>query len=390
MLYQPAEDSYLIQKEVQHLAKGRVLEIGIGSGILSDTAAKLKRVKSVLGVDIKKEAVEHCRAEVKSKKCKFLVSDLFDKVPKQKFDTIIFNPPYLPEQEGELWELQTDISGGKQGYEIVDRFLSSVNDYLDDDGVVLLLFSTLTGKAKVEEFIAHNMMEYDELSKLKIAWEQLFVYRIVKSRLRKMFEKKGVKGLSTFSRGHRGIIYTGKFKGKKIAIKVQRTDIDAKETVNNEVVQLKVLNKKGIGPKVLFSGKDYFAYTFVEGDFIFDYIDRKDVKKADVLGVLTDVFEQMYLLDHLKLNKEEMHHPVKHIIVGKKNKPVLLDFERCRPRPKVHNVTQFCQFVMSGRILPHLKRHNLKISMLDMMKYSKEYSKRRTRGNFEKILGLLK
>ncbi len=390
MIYAPAEDSYLIQKEIQRLAKGKVLEIGIGSGILSETAAKLKGVTSVLGVDIKKEAVAHCKAEVKSKRCKFLVSDLFGKVPKQKFDTIIFNPPYLPEQEGELWELQTDVSGGKHGYEVVDRFLSSVNDFLTDKGVVLLLFSTLTGKSKVEEFIAQNMMEYDELSKLKIAWEQLFVYRIKKSKLRKTFEKKGVKSLRAFNRGHRGIIYTGKLKAKKIAIKVQRTDIDAKDTVDNEVKQLRVLNRKGIGPKVIFSGKDYFAYNFVEGDFIFDYIDRKDVKKADVIKVLVDVFEQMYVLDHLKLNKEEMHHPVKHVVVGKKNKVTLLDFERCKPRNKVHNVTQFCQFVISGRMLPHLQRHNLKISMLDMLKLSKGYSRHKTRENFENILGLLK
>ena len=149
MLYQPAEDSFLIQKEVKRLAKGRVLDMGVGTGILAETALKSKKVKSVLGVDIKKEAIDHCKENIKSRKVTFILSDLFTKVPKpktkaQKFDTIIFNPPYLPEQEGELWELKTNISGGKEGFEIISRFLDSVNDYLADNGTFVLLNSNIS------------------------------------------------------------------------------------------------------------------------------------------------------------------------------------------------------------------------------------------------------
>ena len=51
-----------------------------------------KKVKSVLGVDIKKECVEHCKATIKSKKARFIVSDLFDKVPK-KYQKMYEKPP---------------------------------------------------------------------------------------------------------------------------------------------------------------------------------------------------------------------------------------------------------------------------------------------------------
>ena len=390
MIYEPAEDSFLIQKEVKRLAKGSVLDMGTGSGILAETALKSKKVKSVLGVDIKKEAVEHCRKKIKNKKAKFIVSDLFSKVPRQLFDTVIFNAPYLPEQKGEIWELSTDVAGGKHGYEIIERFLSAVNEFLASDGIILLLFSTITGKNKVDSLIEQHMMQSDQLNKLKIAFEQLYVYRITKSRFRKLVEKQGVSKIKPLSKGHRGLIYTGKWKNKKVTIKVQRQDIDAKGTVDNEVKQLKILNKHSIGPKLLFYGKDYFVYEYVKGDFIRQYFDKKETKRSDVVAVLCNVFEQMFAMDKLGLNKEEMHHPVKHIIIGKNNKPVLVDFERCKPKKKVHNVTQFVQFVISGKLMHHLERHKLRISMLDMLNRARKYSERKTRENFEEILELLR
>ncbi len=391
MVYNPAEDSFLIQKEVKRLAKGRVLDVGTGSGIQAETAAKQKKVKSVLAVDLKKSSIEHCKANIKNKKITWLVSDLFKKVPKKnKFDTIIFNPPYLPEQEGELWELSTEISGGRKGYEIIERFMDDVNEYLEPDGQILLLFSTITGKMKVEEIIEQHMMEFEPLNKLNIAFEQLHVYRITKGKFRKQFEKRGVTKMNPLAKGHRGVIFTGTYKNKRIAIKIQRGDIDAKGTVDNEIKQLKKLNKHKIGPTLVFSGKDYFAYNFVQGDFIRQYFDRSTTKRKDVIIVLKKIFEQMYQLDQLGVNKEEMHHPVKHIIVGDKNKVTLLDFERCKPRPKVHNVTQFSQFVISSRLIPHLERHKVKISMIEMLRRAQHYSKSMTRENFDRILELVK
>jgi release factor glutamine methyltransferase len=400
MLYEPAEDSFLIKKSVETLARGSVLEIGIGSGILSETALNSRKVTSVIGVDIKQEAIDYCKDAIKvpkSKKFKLLKSDLFSNVPKQKFDTIIFNPPYLPEQEGELWDLKTDISGGQHGYEIIERFLSGVNNYLDDNGFVLLLFSSVTGRTKVEDLISHHMLEFEQLNKLGISFEQLFVYKIAKSSFRKQLERRGVSNIISLAKGHRGLIYTGLLKKKKITIKIQRPDIDVKDSVDNEVAQLRLLNKRNIGPKVLFSGNNYFAYDYVDGKFVLDFFNDSKTKKADVISVLEDVFEQMFVLDSLGVNKEEMHHPVKHIIItagkaAKKDKfnSVLLDFERCKKRDKTHNVTQFAQFTISGRLLPILENKNIHINMLDMLDRSQKYSKEHNRKNFEEILKLLR
>ena len=69
--------------------------------------------------------------------------------------------------------------------------------------------------------------------------------------------------------------------------------------------------------------QDYFRYR--EGELIKDWI--KQANKTDIIQVLKELFNQLFVLDQLKANKEEMHHPWKHVII-KDNKPVLIDFER--------------------------------------------------------------
>lgn len=138
MIYEPAEDSFLIQKWVKHFAKGKILDMGTGSGILALEA--LKYSKDVLAVDINPEAVKIAR----EKGIKAVVSDLFANV-KGKFDLIIFNPPYLPEEKGEDKESRTVTTGGKKGYEVIERFFSEATNHIPKNEVILLVFSTLTG-----------------------------------------------------------------------------------------------------------------------------------------------------------------------------------------------------------------------------------------------------
>ena len=49
-------------------------------------------------------------------------------------------------------------------------------------------------------------------------------------------------------------------------------------------------------------------------------------------------------MDDLSVNKEEMHHPHKHVLVDD-NSVVMLDFERCRRVDEPQNVTQCVEFV---------------------------------------------
>jgi len=270
MVYVPQEDSYLLLSQVKKYACGKVLDMGTGSGIQAIAASQVKAVKSVTGVDVDTAAIKKCRK--KSKKVAWKNSDLFSAV-KGKFDTIIFNPPYLPQDTGIL---DIALYGGKHGYEITAKFLNSVNDHLNAKGIVLLLFSSQTKKNKVEEYIEKNLLEFQCVAKHHQFFEDLYVYKLVKRDVLKVLEKKGIRGLQYLDKGKRGIVFTGKYKGKKIAVKIRRASSKAVNRLENEAAWLARLNKKKVGPQLLFHGPGYLGYEFVKGKlFLYSQIHHK-------------------------------------------------------------------------------------------------------------------
>lgn len=169
MIYEPAEDSYLLEEQVKKFAKRgiKVLDMGTGSGIQAEAAKDC----DVLAVDINQECVDF----VRKKGINCIKSDLFENV-KGKFDLIIFNPPYLPEDEEEPEDSKLSTTGGKKGNEILERFFSQVENYLNKNGKILIVFSSLT--PDVDKIIKKYGFSYKKLSEQKIPFETLYVYEI--------------------------------------------------------------------------------------------------------------------------------------------------------------------------------------------------------------------
>lgn len=189
--------------------------------------------------------------------------------------------------------------------------------------------------------------------------------------------------ISYLTKGKRGLIYTAFLNGKKIVVKKKNPKSEAVGNIEREGNILKLLNKHCIGPKLIKAEKDSFMYYFIEGDFIIDFFENNE-KKA-IKKVIKDIFEQLFVLDKLKLNKEEMHHPIKHIVVTKKLKPVLLDFERCKKTQKPKNVTQFCQFLISEKTRKLLNKKGFKIKKREIIKLARNYKHNEAKKELIKI-----
>tara|TARA_Y100000310_G_scaffold344677_2_gene458727 strand:- start:315 stop:854 length:540 start_codon:yes stop_codon:yes gene_type:complete len=172
-IYEPREDSFLLQKHVRKLVKKdhNVLDIGTGSAIQAITAKKI--TDNVLAVDINPKAIKLAKEKGLNAK----ISNLFSNINnKQKFDVIIFNPPYLPEDKREKFEERLALSGGKYGHEILKRFFSQAKDYLNAKGKILVVFSSLTGDIiNIIKSLGYTLKKLDEQS---FFFEKIQVYLI--------------------------------------------------------------------------------------------------------------------------------------------------------------------------------------------------------------------
>ena len=392
-IYEPAEDSYLLRKHIRDYALGRVLDMGTGSGIQALEAMSCPNVREVVAVDINPQAVSELNKEIKEKnyrKIKAVKSDLFENV-QGKYHLIIFNPPYLPQDKGiEDWALY----GGEKGWEILERFFQEAANYLLPEGVVLLLFSTLTNKDKIEEILTKQLFEFKQIDAEKLAFEELLVYEVKKGKLLRELEARNLENITYFTQGKRGVIYTAtqdksglikthfaKKEITKVAIKIRRPESKAEGRIENEAKWLKKLNQLGIGPKLLFSTENYLVYKFVEGEFILDWFKGKN--KEEMLLVIINVLKQCREIDKLNVSKEEMHHPQKHILVS--DKVTMLDFERCNETDKPKNVTQFVEFL--SRMKDDLQDFKWDVNMLRDL--SREYKDTYSEESFRDILGYL-
>jgi len=390
-IYKPREDSNLLENYVKKYATGNVLDIGTGSGIQALAASRLNSVRNITATDINETTIKYCEKNIKNKKIKFLVSDLFDNLKdNKKFDTIIFNPPYLP---NELKIKDLTLEGGKKGYEVIEKFLNEVNKFLKPNGKILITFSSLTKKEKIDEFIQNNLLEFKLLDKKHIFFEDLYIYLIEKSPILIKLEKRNIKNIKYYSKGKRGYIFVGTYNNKKVAIKMKNPGSKAISRIDNEINFLKLLNKKNIGPKLLFYDEDYFVYKFIKGIKILDFLislNKNSINKKIILNIIKNIYNQLYIMDKLKINKEEMSHPHKHILINNKNKPILIDFERCHHILKPSNVTQFCDFLISNSVKLILKCNDININNKKLINLAKVYKKQQNKENFNKIIKYVK
>ena len=175
MIYAPLEDSYLLSVQVKKYSKNRaVLDLGTGSGILAKTAND-SGAKSVLASDINPAALEELKKSDNS--IKTIKSNLFSKII-GKFDLIIFNPPYLPEDKKEDKESAQTTTGGRNGDEIILRFLKKAPKHLNNNGIMLLLLSSLTPRARINRLMKKLSLKYRIITNKKFFFEELYILKI--------------------------------------------------------------------------------------------------------------------------------------------------------------------------------------------------------------------
>src|SRR3989338_5744157 len=138
--YNPSEDSYFLTEVLKEKIKDKkikVLDLGTGSGIQSQTLIEL-------GIS-------------------------------EKFDLVIFNPPYLPESE---FDNEPDTTGGKNGDEVIVEFIKNLSNHLTISGRAFLLPSSLTPEKKWKKLAKEKGLKITKIATKKIFFEELYIWEI--------------------------------------------------------------------------------------------------------------------------------------------------------------------------------------------------------------------
>jgi release factor glutamine methyltransferase len=183
-VYPPSDDSELLA-EASSFLRGSILEVGCGSGLASLACAKADSENFVLGVDISLSAVRCAQQNADRNRLSnalFLVSDLFSKVGVQRFDAIIFNPPYLPTDDAERVEgpLNHAFDGGADGRKVLDRFLGEFDPYLKAGGTLLLIQSSLNGVEKTQSKLESMGYKVRMMDSENFFFESIFLMKAEK------------------------------------------------------------------------------------------------------------------------------------------------------------------------------------------------------------------
>jgi predicted Ser/Thr protein kinase len=121
---------------------------------------------------------------------------------------------------------------------------------------------------------------------------------------------------------------------------------------------------------------------FIDGSLIGDFISAPSSSLTSIRKVVFNLLDQLHALDSHGIEKLELTRPVKHIIVRHSDSvPVQIDFERARYSEHPSNVTQFLQFLSSGRF-----REILKLDKKTIITLGKEYKETYTLANIKKYL----
>lgn len=118
-----------------------VLDMGTGSGLCAIVAAK--HGHTVTAVDINPEAVRctQINALLNRVEVQVCASDLFSALGGQRFDLILFNPPFHKGEPRDLWEYAW------RNMDVIERFAEGLSSHLTSNGSALVILSD-----KAEDF----------------------------------------------------------------------------------------------------------------------------------------------------------------------------------------------------------------------------------------------
>jgi release factor glutamine methyltransferase len=170
MMYAPAPDTFLLARCAQKYRGSWALEIGVGSGAVADSLAG--NFDSVAGTDIDFESLSYAKG--RNRELMLVCCDSASALAEVKFDLIVTNPPYLPDDE----KKDVTVHGGPTGVETTMRFIESAIPLLSPRGAILIVVSSRSDQTVLDTFLKEKGLKKRVVGEKKLFFELLSVFEL--------------------------------------------------------------------------------------------------------------------------------------------------------------------------------------------------------------------
>lgn len=168
-MYVPSDDTFLLADCIRQYSGRWALEIGVGSGVLLNLLEK--NFANVAGSDIDLRALEHCRGRSGAMLACCDAASAFA----GRFDLIVSNPPYLPDDDKIS---DATVHGGPKGIEMTIHFIQSALPLLTRGGKMLLVVSSLADSSALDQMVLEKKIHKKVAKEKKLFYETLSVVEL--------------------------------------------------------------------------------------------------------------------------------------------------------------------------------------------------------------------
>ncbi len=387
-IYEPAEDSFLMEREIKSFLKNKsnlnVCEVGVGSGFVFSEIIRINPKNKYFGVDINLDAIKSTKKRLQKNKlnAELFKGNLLEPIL-EKQDLIFFNTPYLPCEDGDKYEnldlKDKAIYGGKNGYEVIFNFIDQINYKLKEDGVVFMLFSSLSKEDMIKEKLEREGFFVEEVIKEKHFMEELIIYKFSKSDLLKKLNKIGVERLKYLTKGKHSIIYQGEFNNFDVIVKCEDNSF-----IEKEFFFLNKLESESFVPKVFHQEEGLIVMEKCVGLIIKNFLEISNKKEIEL--VIDKILNICFKLDSEGFQKFELTNPYKHIFIDKNLDIKFIDFERTIFSDNPKNTTQFLQYIRRNKI--QLRKKEIYIDEKKILDIAKTYKENKFKIKISNLLDI--
>lgn len=156
-VYEPSDDTWLLIETIstnKHFSN--CVDLGCGTGAVGLYLLSKNICSKTLFIDISQKALLNTIYNLKLNNYQHrgiaILIDDSDFVEREYFDLVVANPPYLPGTPIDSYDYA--LVGGIEGYETVLKFIDLAHVLLRENGVLYLVYSSLSKPRIVEKYLS--------------------------------------------------------------------------------------------------------------------------------------------------------------------------------------------------------------------------------------------